>query len=139
MTVSGAPLNRSISRCGLLLVLMFVLVTGCSKSKPVGTVQGTVTFDGTPYTEAAVIFLSLNSGQGGTADIQGDGTFKITTPLPVDTYRVYLAPKLGEPTGEAQPVRIDQSIPDKYWNEAATDISIDVAQGPNTVEVRLQK
>jgi hypothetical protein len=140
MTVSGALLNRSLSRCGLLLLaLMFFLVIGCGKSKPVGTVQGTVTFDGTPYTEAAVIFLSLTTGQGGTADIQSDGAFKITTPLPVDTYRVYLAPKLGAPTGEAQPVRIDQSIPDKYWNEAATDISIDIAEGPNTVEVRLQK
>ena len=139
MTVSGSPLNRRLSRSGLLVVLMFVLVIGCGKSEPVGTVQGTVTFDGTPYTNAAVIFLSLTTGQGGTADIQSDGTFKITTPLPVDTYRVYLAPKLGEATGEAQPVRIDQSIPDKYWNEAATDISIDVAEGSNTVEVRLQK
>ena len=139
MTVSGSPLNRRLSRSGLLVVLMFVLVIGCGKSEPVGTVQGTVTFDGTPYTNAAVIFLSLTTGQGGTADIQSDGTFKITTPLPVDTYRVYLAPKLGEATGEAQPVRIDQSIPDKYWNEAATDISIDVAEGSNTVEVQLQK
>ena len=120
-------------------MLLLVLAAGCGKSKPVGTVEGTVTLNGTPYSEAAVIFLSLTTGQGGTADIQADGKFKIIDPLPVDTYRVYLAPKLAAPTGQAQPVRIDQSVPDKYWNEAATDISIDVAEGKNTVEVKLEK
>jgi hypothetical protein len=139
MTDSGTPLYRSLSRSGLLFMLLLVLAAGCGKSKPVGTVEGTVTLNGTPYSEAAVIFLSLTTGQGGTADIQADGKFKIIDPLPVDTYRVYLAPKLAAPTGQAQPVRIDQSVPDKYWNEAATDISIDVAEGENTVEVKLEK
>jgi hypothetical protein len=139
MTGSGTPRYRSLSRSGLLFVLLLVLAAGCGKSKPVGTVEGAVTLNGTPYSGAAVIFLSLTTGQGGTADIQADGTFKITDPLPVDTYQVYLAPKLGEPTGQAQPVRIDQSVPDKYWNEASTDISIDVAEGKNTVEVKLAK
>jgi hypothetical protein len=137
----GLPRLRRETKLGLgwLLAIMLIAVIGCSKSKPVGTVQGTVTFDGAPYTEAAVIFLSMASGQGGTADIQSDGTFRITTSLPVDTYTVYLAPKLAAPTGEAQPVRIDQSIPDKYWNEASSDIKIDVVQGENKVEVRLVK
>jgi hypothetical protein len=94
--------------------------------------------NGEPYTDAAVVFLDMSTGQGGTANIEGGGTFKITTPLPVGTYTVYLAPKLGADTGEAQPVTIDQSVPEKYWNEASSDISIPVAEGANRVEVRLE-
>ncbi len=122
----------------LTIALVAMLVAGCGKADPVGTVEGTVTLNGEPYSDAAVIFLSMATGQGGTADIGPGGSFKIANPLPVGTYTVYLAPKLGEPTGEAQPVTIDQSVPDKYWNEAASDISIDVSEGPNSVQVQLE-
>ena len=122
----------------LTIALLAMLVAGCGKTDPVGTVEGTVTLNGEPYSDAAVIFLSMVTGQGGTADIGPGGSFKIATPLPVGTYIVYLAPKMGEPTGEAQPVTIDQSVPDKYWNEAASDISINVSEGPNSVQVQLE-
>ncbi len=122
----------------VLLALLAVTVTGCGRPDPVGTVEGTVTLNGEPYSDASLVFLSMATGQGGTADIRPGGSFKVDTPLPVGTYTVYLAPKLGDPTGEAQPVTIDQSVPDKYWNEADSDISISVSEGPNTVEVRLE-
>jgi hypothetical protein len=122
----------------LIVALTALMITGCGKTDPVGTVEGRVTFNDEPYSDAAVVFLSMTTGQAGTADIQAGGNFKIATPLPVGTYTVYLAPRAEAAGGEAAPVTIDQSIPQKYWNEAASDISIQVSEGENKVEVRLE-
>ncbi len=115
--------------------LLSVVLVGCGgTSTPEGTVQGKVTLNGAPYTntEVAVVFLSLDSGQAGSADIQSDGTFRIETPLPVGTYTVLLGPKVGEDTAEAPtPETNDQAVPEKYWNEASSDISIEVVEGKN--------
>ena len=136
----GKSRQWQLVACSALAVaLLAMTLAGCSKPAPTGTVEGTVTLNGEPYTDAAVVFLDLTTGQGGTANIEGGGTFKIETPMPVGSYTVYLAPKLGADTGEAQPVTIDQSVPEKYWNEATSDISIPVAEGPNKVEVLLEK
>jgi hypothetical protein len=123
----------------VLSCLVFAATAGCGSSKPMGTVKGTVTLDGTPYAEAAVIFLSLTTGQAASADIQAGGAFELPAPLPTGTYTVYLAPKAAGAADEPKPVSIDQAIPDKYWNEAASDIKIDVKDGENDVKVELKK
>jgi hypothetical protein len=104
-----------------------------------GTVQGTVTLDGAPYADAAVIFLSMETGQGASGDIQSGGTFSLSDPLPVGTYTVYLAPKAVAETDQPSPVTMDRTVPEKYWNEAASDIKIDIQEGPNAVTVELKK
>jgi hypothetical protein len=104
-----------------------------------GMVKGTVTLDGQPYADAAVVFLSMNSGQGASADIQAGGTFQLSSALPVDTYTVYLAPKAVDASDEPKPVKIDEGVPDKYWSEAASDIKIEVKEGENDVQVQLKK
>ncbi len=124
--------------------LSSIVLVGCGGTPtPAGTVQGNVTLSGAPYTntETAVVFLSLETGQAGSADIQSDGTFQIETALPVGTYSVYLAPKVGEDTAEEPtPVTNDQAVPEKYWNEASSDISIEVVEGKNEgVTVQLSK
>ena len=126
-------------RSWLLLAFTSLIAFGCSKPEPVGTVSGKVTLGDAPYTNADLVFLSLETGQGGTAEIQSDGSFQVSEPLAVGKYKVYLAPKLSQATGEAQPVTIDQSVPDKYWNEASSDISVTVKEGENDVQVSLQK
>ncbi len=133
-------LQRGPNRLALaLLCVALVTCLGCGSSKPVGMVKGTVTLDGQPYADAAVVFLSMNSGQGGSADIQAGGTFQLPSPLPVDTYTVYLAPKAADASDEPKPVTIDAAVPDKYWNEAASDIKIEVKEGENNVQVPLKK
>jgi hypothetical protein len=120
-----------------LLPLLFVAIAGCGGGQPTGTVKGKVTFDGAPYTDASVIFLDMETGQAGSANIQAGGTFAIEKPLPVGTYTVYLAPKPVEQTAEPVPVTIDETVPDKYWNEASSDIKIEVEEGENDVAVEL--
>jgi hypothetical protein len=123
----------------LLVCLCSLPFLGCKKTAPTGTVQGTVLFNGTPYSNAAVVFLSMQTGQGGSVDIGTDGKFQLKAPLPVGTYKVYLAPKVGEPTDQPKPVSIDATVPEKYWNEASTDVSIEVKAGPNDVKVEFRK
>ncbi len=131
-----------------LLAGFLLLLAGCSKSEPVGKVEGKVLFDGKPYTEAAVVFLNAETGQGGAANIQADGSFTLAEPIPVGTYVVYLAPKIADdnPTGSGEegtegPVSMvsDESVPAKYWNEADSDIRIQIQEGPNNVTVELKK
>ena len=123
----------------VLLSVSLVACLGCGSAKPTGTVKGTVTLNGVPYADAAVIFLSLETGQGDSTDIQAGGAFQLPTPLVTGTYTVYLAPKAVEASDQPKPVSIDQAVPDKYWNEAASDIKIEVKEGENNVKVELKK
>jgi hypothetical protein len=131
-------LHRVIRRLLLSVLLLSMIAVGCSKSAPTGTVKGKVTLDDEPYSNAAVMIVSMETGQGGTADIQSDGTFTLAEPIPVGSYTAYLAPKASEnETQEAQAVTIDTSVPDKYWSEMS-DIKVDVAEGENDVTVPLK-
>ena len=139
MTKSVFDLRRFSGHLLCVLCLCTAMFAGCGKSKPMGTVKGTVTLDGQPYADASIVFLSLTSGQAASVDIQAGGTFQLPSPLPADTYTVYLAPKAGNPSDEPKPVSIDATVPDKYWNEAASDIKIEVKEGENNVQVPLKK
>ena len=126
----------------LLAFALSALLVGCEEPVSTGTVRGKVTLDDAPYGDAAVVFISPETGQAGSADIQADGTFTIETPLPVGSYVVFLAPKsaMSEAAGD-QPVEesVDESVPEKYLNEATSDISIEIVEGPNDVTVPLSK
>ena len=139
MTISTFNFRRLSWPLLCLLCVWQFTFSGCDKSKPMGTVKGTVTLDGKPYADASVVFLSLKSGQASSADIQAGGTFQLPSPLPVDTYTVYLAPKAEATSDEPKPVKIDEGVPDKYWSEAASDIKIEVKEGENDVQVQLKK
>ncbi len=126
----------------LLLGLLGLLAGGCGDSTgPTGTVQGKVLLGETPYTDASVVLLDPQTGQAGSADIQPDGSFTISTPLPTGTYTAFLAPEsAGEtPNGQPQPVTIDESVPEKYWNESTSDIQVEVNEGMNNVTIQLKK
>lgn len=139
--VFGSNLQRLFRGAVLLAVVALLVLPGCGKkAAPTGTVKGTVTLDGKPYDNAAVMFMSLQTGQAGTADIESGGSFTLKEPLPVGSYKVFLAPKASTANlEEAAPVKIDTNVPDKYWNEAMTDITADVKEGENTVTVELKK
>ena len=131
--------NRLLSSTVVVLSVLSVVFVGCGKSDPTGTVHGNVTLNGEPYSDAAVAFTSLDTGRGGIAQIQDDGSFRIETPLLVGTYKVYLEPKAleVEETAQPQPIRMSDEIPAKYWDESSSDISIEVVEGDNEVTVPL--
>jgi len=129
---------------GLSWVAIVVLVVGfvgCGPGGPAtGTVKGNVQFGEKPYGDASLIFLSMQTGQGGSTNINSDGSFALKDRLPVGSYKVYLAPKIEESNlAEPKPVRIDSSVPSKYWDESTSDLGIEVAEGPNTVTIVMEK
>ncbi len=136
--MSFGKLSRCGQRTAMMMALLLPLLVGCSQEEAKGTVKGTVQYNGKPYTAAAVCFLDLQSGMAASANIEDDGTFQLE-PLPLGNYKVYLAPKIGDPLAEAKPVQIDNSIPSKYWNESTTDISHEVTAGINEVTIDLKK
>lgn len=130
---------NSVRVGGVVLVLLGVgMVGGCTPQPTTGTVSGTVTLDGQPYDDAAIMFVDLTSGQAANADIEPDGTFKVEQPMQVGTYKIYLAPPTVDDTAEPAAIKIDETVDPKYWNETTTDIEITVKEGENDVEVELK-
>ena len=124
-----------------LLCGSVILAAGCSSKPQTGTVTGTVKYDGKPYSNAGVMFLSLETGNGSGGDIQPDGSYSQADPIVVGTYTVYLAPKAPDlKPGEQPPAAyMDKTVPEKYWSEASSDIKIDVKEGPNVVPLDIKR
>ncbi|WP_339733982.1 hypothetical protein [uncultured Gimesia sp.] len=133
---------------GFLIALMFVAVftSGCGPSEPVfktGTISGTAKIGDSPFNANAVLmFMDNSSGQAYTAPVAADGTFTVDGEVRAGTYVVYLAPKLqGDGNADEQPmaVKIDTSVPEKYWNEATSDVKVTVEEGENTPTLVFEK
>ena len=76
-------------RRALLLQFVLVGVVGCSGSSPLGTVNGTVTLDGTPLTEGDVRFVPAD-GKSQTASAKIiDGKF--TAQVPTGEMRIEIS------------------------------------------------
>lgn len=118
--------------------LIFISIGGCGSSIPMGDVSGKVTVNGETYSDASLVFLSLESGAGSSADIGEGGSFELPDPLPTGTYRVFLAPRSipEEENGQPTPVQMDKTIPAKFWNESTTDISATVKEGVNNLPIK---
>ena len=135
--ISWKPISQYAT---LLAMLLIVVMVGCDKGPPTGTLKGNVTLDGEPYTGSALIII--DAGQGASVNIQEDGTFEVEDPLLVGTYKVYLAPPIEDLMAEeAKPTAmpLDVRVPAKYKNESSTDIEINVVEGENDVLIDLKK
>ncbi len=99
--------------------------------------------DGESYGgDAAVTFMSPDTGQAGAGNVQPDGTFALKKPLQVGSYVVFVGPKVSESadgTMEPGDEKFDDSLPEKYRSEATSDIKIDITEGQNDVTVPLVK
>ncbi|PHS17645.1 MAG: hypothetical protein COA78_02665 [Blastopirellula sp.] len=124
----------------MLLLILTLCLVGCGDSgPPTGTVEGTITLDGKPYTGASIIVFSIDTGAGSNANLTADGGFKLEDPIPVGSYVAYLAPAYDDTETEAKPVVIDNTVPSKYWNESETDLKVEVKEGENKVTLAMTK
>ncbi|MFV0442716.1 MAG: carboxypeptidase regulatory-like domain-containing protein [Planctomycetaceae bacterium] len=121
----------------LCIVTTSFLGCGGSSSVPTGTVSGTFTVAGKPRTDLAVTFMGTTSGHAANAVPDDKGNFTVADPLPVGEYAIFVSPKPVEMMTEAdmKPVKIDSSIPEKFWNETTTDKKLTIEEGPNTVTI----
>jgi hypothetical protein len=94
-----------------------------------GEVSGKVTFDGKPL--APGYFVTLVAGEKRfSTPVQKEGNFAFTKPVPSGIYRVVFEPIPGE---KAMP------IPDRYFKEGTSGLTVEVSGGPVMPELRLTK
>jgi hypothetical protein len=119
------------------LVLLLVLVSGCSKGKPVGDVQGKVTLNGQPLAEGAVRFISVNGDTPTTGGLIRDGAFRVE--VPVAKQRVEISSnsvdKEKTPPNATADQIVMKSLPPRYNSQS--DVTLDVVPGVNEVEYKL--
>ena len=119
----------------ILVALAIISQSGCGDpAVPTGTVSGTVEFSGDPYGNVQLILMSMESGNAGSAEVDADGVFEIDKSLPVGEYIAYFAPSAAATDGE-QPmsIKIDESIPQDYWNESTSKLRVKIDEGTNKV------
>jgi len=128
----------------LILVGSLTLnLAGCGKNQVVtGTVSGSVAAEGKPVTGGQVVLSSSELGVNQAAKLSPEGTFQMTTPIPVGKYVVYLLPPdQGDvPPGlpSEQPVNPLQNVPKKYQDERTSDLSMTVEKGENNATFDLK-
>lgn len=122
------------------MAIAMLLLAGCTKAPTQGTVEGKVTFNGAPFSNARLNFISQALGTAATADIQADGTYNVASPLKPGSYKVFLLPKeMGDPDHPKAATGPDTAIPQKYWSEATSDLKAEVKEGKNQVPIELKK
>jgi hypothetical protein len=116
-------------------------LAGCSSESefPMGHLSGVVLIDAEPFDlDADLMFFDPSTGQAVSAAIKEHGDFEVAEPVRVGTYTVYLAPKASLAEGaEPAPVTIDSTLPDKYWNEATSDLKVTVSEGGEDKKVSI--
>lgn len=126
-----------------LMCLLGSLLLGCGSAEPdygpLGTLSGKVTFKGAPLTEGSII-LTREGGGSGAAPMQADGTFLVTDRIggiPVGTYKVGFeaAQEDAAETPNSPPQKKARLIlPAKYYDPAESGLSVEIKEGPNTLE-----
>lgn len=131
----------------LILGLFFFGCSGCGSGKPpVAPVSGKVVYQGKPL-RFGYVFFHPEAGTQGRGAIQPDGTFTLTTYLDNDGAQIakhkvrVTSFEVQDPAGD--PKRFaggtgKSLIPEKYTSLVTTDLSKEVAAGPNTFEIVLE-
>jgi len=112
---------------------------------PTGTVEGTVTLGGKPLTKGSIVFYDKGTGNSGGADLEADGKFKFTTPIPVGTYAVSFpaaamsAPPPDDPEADKL-ANQGSGVPVKYQDGNTSGITAEVKEQdePNTYTFELK-
>ncbi len=130
----------------MLSLLTLFLGPGCGSKQtdrgPVGVVSGKVTFKGEGVTEGTVLFTNAASGFGGTATIESDGHYQMSSSegLPVGQYNVTVMPPIimQEVIPNSPPSEVPKempNIPERYRYEKTSGLSVEVQKGKVTFDI----
>ena len=141
-------LSRISGRRLFALILMIGIFEGCNAGveEESGWVTGQVTYQGTPVTEATVMFTNPEQHIAMTAQVDEEGKFRIrragTNGLPLGSYQVTVSPpRVDLPLGPPPPGWQDKkypNIPDSYRNPATSNLSATVADGENVFAIEMK-
>jgi len=121
----------------VILLVMSLIVSGCSQGPQTGTLEGKVTLKGQPFSNARLNFLNQKTGAAMAAEIQPDGSYRVDK-LEVGTYTVFLAPKeVGDPDNPAAGSGIDPNVPPDCYNQSTSPLRVEVKPGANSANIEL--
>ena len=138
-------MRRLRSRLVVCCINLSVIIAlgGCGKTKtPVGSVSGTVTFQGEPVPEGQVSFYSKETGKGNIGSLDSSGKFSFPDPVEVGTYTVFVTPPEPPPPdiGEGPQPAPKQypNIPEKSRSELTSPLTAEVEEGENSFTFELE-
>lgn len=129
------------------LCLMLVTLTGCSGTDPnapepaiTGNVHGKVTHQGAGVTEGQIVFTNLTLKTDVVGELGADGAYTATN-LPEGDYAVRVTPKPVVPSMDPKvptPKPADPAnIPKKYRNAQTSGLTMEIKQGDNTFDAKI--
>lgn len=128
------------------VLLLAASATGCEQPNVFGKVSGKVTFQGEPVTAGLVLLSNAEKGIHVTAKIDDDSTFEVTTAdglgLPPGSYQVAVTPPRIEfpidPTEAPAIIPEPPNIPPKYRNAATSELTLNIREGENSLNIDMQ-
>lgn len=129
---------RDVCRWMPRLILLLVLISGCSRGKPVGDVQGTVTVNGQPLAEGSIRFIPVNGDTAATGGLIKDGAFRVE--VPVAQQRVEISSNTIDkektpPNATADQIVMKSLVPPRF--NFKSELKLDVVPGVNKPEYKL--
>ena len=136
--------NRRVN-LGCLAASLFVFIgVGCGEKTVVEEkfeVEGSVTMDSKPLTNATISFQDPDSGASDAAELDAGGKFKLS--LPAGKYEVTFTPPAGKaPTGEGAMEAVEKetkNIPLGYQTGHTSGEVREIQSGTNTLKFELSK
>lgn len=134
-----------------VFVLCVSLLAGCGDPETdrgtLGSLTGTVSFEGEPITEGFVHFSHTSKGHGASAAIGENGAYEVKSEmggLPVGEYQVSIVPPmiekdLGPDTPKAEVLKEMKNIPAKYHSASTSDLVVSVKKGKNNFDISMKK
>lgn len=136
-TSTSTFLNRFVAATTAAILL--VVLTGCGGSASTATVTGTVTLDGEPLAEGAIV-TRPEAGRGAQGLIRNGqftlGTMSGSDGAIVGLHKVAIvAHEKGQAGPEGKPGKL--LVPERYTNPESSGLTIDVTAGNNTPKLEL--
>jgi hypothetical protein len=117
------------------LALLAIVVGGCDRGPKLYQVTGTVTLDGKPVPDAAIMFYQEKGTRPPSGTTDASGNFRLLSPVgdytvivtacqPLTRYGAMQTP--GEP-----PPPVRWIVPEKYSRPTESDLKVTVGSGEN--------
>jgi len=137
-------LRCGVSFAGLLLLACSCLVAGCGHDEGGATVKGKVTYKGRPVVEGSLSFIpqSMPTAYG---RLQPDGSYALVNHrnserIEPGAYVVVIVSGANRSlTAEGAQAQQELPVPVSVTNQATTPLKFDVVEGPNTIDIDLDK
>lgn len=155
-------MNYSASNAACFTPALFLALLGCSKPANVGSVSGTVSFQGEPVPAGNIIYFEQSSkGYLAVSEIGENGSYTLnyqrTPDIPLGDYAVYVGPPESNMTqteyyalkkkvdaefrsrGEQPPPSPDWTLPAKFYAPTTSPLSATVEAGENDIPISLEE